>query len=169
MTLRHGRDGLFAGRVDHADEPEERQVVVDVVEAQLDVSLVCRPHRDSQHPVTLRRKILHRPVPVVGVKPYRLPRGLLGGTHREQAFGCSLDEDHCQAAVVVVQSGHEAVLRLEGDDISPGQVLGLHLGVGPCGRRLATPLPSGRPRPSRPRLAHEGGPRYRVRPPSPSQ
>ena len=124
-ALRHGSDRLLARRIDQAQEPEQLEATLDVGEGQRALARVDRPHRDRQHALTLRGEFVHPAVPKCRVERRRVARRLLPVAHREQSLRRTLHVKEAAALMVVVQRGHEAVQRVERNDVGARAALGL--------------------------------------------
>ena len=142
-ALGDGRDSLRARRIDQADDAQQHQRTVDIGVLENRVRGRHGPHRQRQHALTLGGDGvgLFAPPGLVERRGIARRRALLAA-HGQNPFRRALDENERMHFVVVIERGHEAMARVEGDDIGarPGQSLRPLIDTGLAGEREQRPL-----------------------------
>ena len=111
------RDRLRARRVDHAEESEQRETVLDVVHVQVAPAAAGRAERAGQHALALGGQRLDARVPGGAFDRPILAGAALVHAHLQHPLGRALEIDETVSGMVVVQGRHEAVLGLERDHV----------------------------------------------------
>jgi len=114
------RANFLAGRIDEADKPDEGCAARDIRNGQVLLPFGEAFHRQGQHALALACDRLGLSAPLFGVQRRILLRAKLPVAHVQDLLRCALDESDAGAVfVAVMQRGHEAMLRIEGNLISP--------------------------------------------------
>ena len=113
-----GGDGFGAGRVDQADETDEGELPVEIGLVEYGLRGRHRALGNGKHPLPFGGEPFNHRLPVVSVeRRHAAPVAALVAAEREHRLGRALQVDLRMSLVIVVQRGHVAVRRIEGDGV----------------------------------------------------
>jgi len=118
MALRYRCSSFRARRIHQSHHPEQCQRPVHICHRQIIVIRFKLPGGDRQHSLTVHRQSIGPLQPILRVDRFGPAlTSFLVTAHADYLFGRTLGKYRSSTLVVIMQSGHETVLCIEGNDV----------------------------------------------------
>ena len=123
LALAQRLQRFAARRIDDADQSQQCQASVDMLETQFTLVGPGRFERERQDSLSAPRHLLNTFLPVGNIQRAVIPHYPLPVAHLQYAFGRAFYIDETMPGMVMVQGCHEAVFGLKRDGIRARQLL----------------------------------------------
>jgi hypothetical protein len=120
-----GGPGFLAWRIDHAEQAEQGEAACHVLEGKLALAGIDRHVGYRQYPLPVCRQFPDARFPQGMVKRMIAAVMALRHAHFQHAFRRTFQVNKGVSGVIVMQRGHETMLRLKRNDIQTRQLLAL--------------------------------------------